>query len=249
MTEMAARIDAFVAYAATLAGDEKGEAQVFCDRLFRAFGHDGYKEAGATLEARVRRADRGVGFADLIWPGRALIEMKKRGEPLARHRDQAFDYWIHAIPKRPRYVVLCNFDELWVYDFDTQIQEPVDRVPVAALAQRYTALNFLFPHAPRHLRAVRTELQGRHHLSLRNLYRALDKPGRHPLRDAQDALDVAVAAAYVRGPSSDALTFLLELNRAVAAAESRGERVQGPGLPAAFAPDPRFQSSDCIQMS
>jgi hypothetical protein len=39
-------ITKFVNYAATLAGDEKGEAQVFCDRLFQAFGHQGYKEGG-----------------------------------------------------------------------------------------------------------------------------------------------------------------------------------------------------------
>ncbi len=31
----------FVEYASTLKGDEKGEAQVFCDRLFKAFGHGG----------------------------------------------------------------------------------------------------------------------------------------------------------------------------------------------------------------
>ncbi len=43
----------FIQYANTLSGDEKGEAQVFCDRLFKAFGHAGYKEAGATLEFRV----------------------------------------------------------------------------------------------------------------------------------------------------------------------------------------------------
>jgi hypothetical protein len=29
----------FVNYAMTLDGDEKGEAQVFCDRLFQAFDH------------------------------------------------------------------------------------------------------------------------------------------------------------------------------------------------------------------
>ena len=46
---------------------EKGEAQVFLDRLFQAFGHQGYKEAGATLEHRVRRKDRGTTFADLFW--------------------------------------------------------------------------------------------------------------------------------------------------------------------------------------
>ncbi len=45
----------FVAYARTLKGDEKGEAQVFLDRLFRAFSWGGYKEAGATLEDRVKK--------------------------------------------------------------------------------------------------------------------------------------------------------------------------------------------------
>jgi hypothetical protein len=42
----------FVEYSKRLKGDEKGEAQVFCDRLFQAFGHGGYNEAGATLEFR-----------------------------------------------------------------------------------------------------------------------------------------------------------------------------------------------------
>jgi hypothetical protein len=57
----------FVEYAKTLAGDEKGEAQVFCDRLFQAFGHAGYKEAGATLEFRIKKeSGRGTQFADLV---------------------------------------------------------------------------------------------------------------------------------------------------------------------------------------
>ena len=43
-----------------LKGNEKGEAQVFCDRLFQAFGHGGYKEAGATLEYRVKGVAEGV---------------------------------------------------------------------------------------------------------------------------------------------------------------------------------------------
>ena len=45
----------FVAYAKSLSGDEKGEAQVFLDRLFQGFGHAGYHEAGATLEFRVSK--------------------------------------------------------------------------------------------------------------------------------------------------------------------------------------------------
>lgn len=145
MSETADRIRAFVDYVHTLKGDERGEAQVFCDRLFQAFGHSGYKEAGATLEARVRRRGRSTQFVDLLWRPRLLIEMKKRGEKLQKHYRQAFEYWIELVPDRPRYVVLCNFDEFWIFDFNTQLDEPVDRVTVAELADRYTAFNFLFP--------------------------------------------------------------------------------------------------------
>ena len=150
MRELTDRLKAFVEYWERLSGDEKGEAQVYCDRLFQAFGHKGYKEAGATLEHRVRRSGSGAGtsFADLVWKPRLLIEMKKRGEKLQLHFRQAFDYWVHLVPNRPRYVVLCNFDELWVYDFDKQIDQPVDVVAVRDLPKRFMALNFLFPDNP-----------------------------------------------------------------------------------------------------
>src|SRR3954452_8856868 len=66
---MRARLEEFIQYRLQhLAGDEKGEAQVFLDRLFRAFGHGGVREAGAALEMRVARRDnRGTAFADLVW--------------------------------------------------------------------------------------------------------------------------------------------------------------------------------------
>jgi len=134
----------FVNYARTLKGDEKGEAQVFCDRLFKGFGHGGYKEAGATLEFRVKGA-KSTKFADLLWRPRLLMEMKKRGEKLQKHYTQAFEYWLQLVPQRPKYVILCNFDEFWIYDFDSQLNDPVDKLTLEDLPQRYTALNFLFP--------------------------------------------------------------------------------------------------------
>ena len=149
MNDPAQNLHAFVDYTHLLKGDEKGEAQVFCDRLFQAFGHEGYKEAGAELEFRIRKnATRGTSFADLVWKPRLLLEMKKRGEKLFLHHKQAFDYWIHAVPNRPRYVMLSNFDEFWIYDFDKQLDEPVDTVAIEELPRRYTALNFLFPENP-----------------------------------------------------------------------------------------------------
>ena len=145
MTDLLPRLQEFVDYVQALRGDEKGEAQVFCDRLFRAFGHAGYKEAGATLEFRVKAKGKTTKFADLFWESRLLLEMKKRGEKLERHYQQAFEYWLELVPHRPKYVVLCNFDEFWIYDFDVQMREPVDRISLKDLPDRYTALNFLFP--------------------------------------------------------------------------------------------------------
>lgn len=148
MSEVVDRLRAFVEYAKPLT-DEKGEAQVFCERLFQAFGHAGYKEAGATLEHRItKKGGKGKKFADLVWKPHVLIEMKSAGEKLHLHYQQAFDYWIATVPNRPRYVVLCNFREFWIYDFDKQLGEPVDKVALEELPQRYPALNFLFPHNP-----------------------------------------------------------------------------------------------------
>jgi hypothetical protein len=65
LSAQAERLQQFVDYAQKLKGDEKGEAQVFCDRLFQAFGHGGYREAGATLEDRQYRRGKHARFIDL----------------------------------------------------------------------------------------------------------------------------------------------------------------------------------------
>ncbi len=145
MENPATRIADFVNFVGQhIKGDEKGEAQIFCDRLFKAFGHAGILEAGGTLEYRVHPG-KSTKFADLLWPRRVLLEMKKRGDHLQKHYHQALEYWENALRDRPRYVVLCNFDEFWIYDFDLQMGEPVDRIKLEELPQRFNALAFLFP--------------------------------------------------------------------------------------------------------
>lgn len=129
-----------------LRGDEKGEAQVFLDRLFKAFGQPGCLEVGGRLETRVKSRDRGgTAFADYVWKPVVLIEMKKRGEDLARHLRQAFDYWVELAPNRPQYVVLCNFDTFAIYDLDQDIHVAQDTLALGELPDRYGPLNFLFP--------------------------------------------------------------------------------------------------------
>ncbi len=142
----------FVNFHSTLKGDEKSESQIFLDRFFQAFHHKGAIEAGAVYEQRVKKgsAKGKTGFADLVWKrpesngkGGVLIEMKKRGEDLNKHYSQAFQYWTYLVPDRPRYVVLCNFDEFWIYDFNLQVDTPVDTVAIADLPSRSSAFRFM----------------------------------------------------------------------------------------------------------
>jgi hypothetical protein len=61
------RLAEFVAWATLhISGDEKGEAQVFLDRLFQAVGQKGAKDVGGTYEQRVRNEAGGVSFADYV---------------------------------------------------------------------------------------------------------------------------------------------------------------------------------------
>jgi hypothetical protein len=83
--------------------------------------------------------------------------------------------------------------------------------------------------------------------SLRDLYRTLDLPGKNPLRDAHNALDDAVRAAYGIAPKEEPLAFLLGLNLALAAKEARGEPVAGPGLPACVTDPAGFVTDDRVR--
>ena len=83
--------------------------------------------------------------------------------------------------------------------------------------------------------------------SLRDLYRTLETPGTHRLRDAQAALDSAVRAAYGMKDTENTLAFLLRLNLELAEKGAKGQLITPPGL-AAFAPTGHdFVSPDCIQ--
>jgi SAM-dependent methyltransferase len=135
-------------YTKYITGDEKGEAHVFLDRLFVAFGYpDGIKGAAGVSEKRIKFTEHektSTRFADLVIEGRVLIEMKKRGEPLQPHYAQAMSYWQNLVPN-PKYMVLCNFDEFWVYNMHYQASAPIRKLITTDLATGYQALSFLMP--------------------------------------------------------------------------------------------------------
>jgi hypothetical protein len=104
------------------------------------------KGAGAECEYRVRDTKKKTtSFGDLVWKKRVLIEMKKREENLSIHLQQATDYWFKLAGDRPQYIILCNFDEFWIYDFNVKVFDPVDVVKLTELPNRKEAFGFLLP--------------------------------------------------------------------------------------------------------
>ena len=80
---------------------------------------------------------------------RADRNEEARRADLQKHYRQAFDYWTRLVPNRPRYVVLCNFDEFRVYDFDTDVDTPKDTLALKDLPERWGPLAFLAPGSPK----------------------------------------------------------------------------------------------------
>jgi len=135
------KLNEFIKYVSKLKGYEKGEAHLFLDRLFIAFGHKGVIEADAALEHQIKIDDK-TKFCDLLWPTKVLIEMKKRGEKLSKYFMQAKIYWDNIYGERTEYVILCNFDEFWIYNWNLQ-RDPLDRIKITELNKRWRALGFL----------------------------------------------------------------------------------------------------------
>lgn len=152
-------IEEFVSFVKNdLTGDERGQAQTFCDRLFRAYGQRGIFEAQGKLEARIKIADTNTtNYIDCLWspPGKdgVLIEMKKKEiKDLESHLKQARDYWDNLKPsidigpgcRKPRYVILCNFERFVIYDEFNK----VDEVTIDELPERYICMSFLEGNTP-----------------------------------------------------------------------------------------------------
>lgn len=141
------KLDNFVKYVReNMKGYEKGEAQLFLERLFQSFGHEGLLEAGAGLEKQIKINSK-TKFCDLLWPKRVLFEMKSKDEKLENHFSQAKAYWDELYSEKTEFVVLCNFDEFWIYKWDYQ-RDPVSIFKLEDLPKTWRALAFLDPKKP-----------------------------------------------------------------------------------------------------
>jgi hypothetical protein len=97
------------------------------------------------------------------------------------------------------------------------------------------------------LRTERRAMVEKHGQPLRDLYRTLELPGKHPLKDLQLELDKAVASAYGTTLRSNPLALLMELNEALSAKDLKGEKIIGPCLPKIDGLKSDLVSSDCVR--
>jgi SAM-dependent methyltransferase len=125
-------------------GYEKGEAPIFLDRFFQCFGYEGVIEAGGQFEVAIANASllENTGRIDCLFKDVALFEMKSLHQNLNKHYRQLRDYWREATPK-PRYAILCNFQEFWIYDFNKQMGEPVQKLTVKDFPNHFDKLAFM----------------------------------------------------------------------------------------------------------
>lgn len=143
----------FVAFAQSLKGDEKQEAQTFLNHFFQVFGYEDVFAAGGLFEARIKPSDASTKYADCLFAPQGhsgvLIEMKgKKEKSLDKHFDQVKNYWLDMKPQevigpgaqKPRYAILCNFDEFIIYD-ELSL---VDRIKLKDFEQRKSAFNFMY---------------------------------------------------------------------------------------------------------
>jgi hypothetical protein len=133
-----------------------------------------------------------------------------------------------TLTERPRYTSETVFDT-FAWPQRPTLQE-VEKVASAA----------------HQLRFVRRGLMSDNRISLRDLYRSLELPGSHPLKDAQAKLDKTVRAAYGMAEGESILPYLLNLNLFVSEREEKNELVVGPGLPPCAHRPEEFITDDCV---
>jgi len=107
------------------ASDERAESQTFWNEFLQVFGIR--RRTVASFEEPVQSLKNTYHRIDLFWKGRLLAEHKSVGENLDKAESQAFQYIQELAASGrndeiPRYVALCNFASMALYDLEPDIQ-------------------------------------------------------------------------------------------------------------------------------
>ncbi len=127
-------------------GYERGQSQNFWTQIFNAYGVSGQTQLKA-FEHRLKD-DKSQKYVDAFIPKLVMIEQKSRGIDLYKAYNQVSKYYERlSSTDKPRYIVLCNFDELWVYDIANPLAIKEHKCALTDLPKNAEWLDFLAPSA------------------------------------------------------------------------------------------------------
>lgn len=165
-------------------GSEKGEDQQFWNSLLRDVLGVADVERHIQYQVPVPMAGT-TKFLDAWIPEtRVLIEHKSRGvkldAPQAGHGNktpfqQALEYnQARGFSNKARWIVTCNFDEIWVYDMDQPLSEP-QKIRLADLPKEISRLGFLVDATVKSVREKEKDISIKAGRIVGELYKALLK--------------------------------------------------------------------------
>nr|WP_181716318.1 DNA methyltransferase [Psychrobacter sp.]QJS05427.1 type II restriction enzyme, methylase subunit [Psychrobacter sp.] len=126
-------------------GYERGQSQNFWTQIFNAYGVSGQVQLKA-FEHRLKK-DKTQKYVDAFIPKLVIIEQKSKGIDLNKAYRQASEYYDRLKTDKPRYIVLCNFDELWLYDLANPLDVKEYKCLLTDLPKNAEWLDFLAPNA------------------------------------------------------------------------------------------------------
>ena len=126
-------------------GYERGQSQNFWTQIFNAYGVSGQVQLKA-FEHRLKN-DKSQKYVDAFIPKLVMIEQKSRGVDLNKAYKQVSEYYDRLKTDKPRYIVLSNFDEVWLYDIANPLDIKEYKCALNDLPENAEWLDFLAPNA------------------------------------------------------------------------------------------------------
>ena len=126
-------------------GYERGQSQNFWTQIFNAYGVSGQVQLKA-FEHRLKDKNSQK-YVDAFIPKLVMIEQKSRGLDLNKAYKQVSEYYDKLKTDKPRYIVLCNFNELWLYDIANPLDIKEHKCLLTDLSKNAEWLDFLAPNA------------------------------------------------------------------------------------------------------
>jgi hypothetical protein len=144
-------------------------------------------------------------------------------------------HWVWFLEKCTTLAETPNYNSASIWDTFPWPQKPTKK-QIEKIAK-----------AAKVLRDARNEYMQKNRLSLRDLYRTLEKPGKNVIRDLHHELDNAVIEAYGFDPKADLLQQLLDLNLGLSDKEQNGEEIQSPGIPKGYKDISKLITGDYVK--